>query len=374
MEIRPVGTARDLRLFLRFPRKVYAGDTRWVPPLLASDKEKLDPRRNPFFLHAEAASFLAFRDGAPAGRVTAIVDRRHNETHKDRTGFFGMFECLDDAEAARALVDAAAGWCRERGMTALRGPMNLSMNDECAFLADGFDAPPAVMMPYNPPYYLDLMAACGLAKAKDLYAFRLDNTEAAKARVAAALSRIPPGGGFAFRTMTRAGLVDDALKAAEVYNAGWRKNWGFVPWTPEEVRHMALNLARFADLDLVVLAERDGRTVGFALGLPNLNEVLIRMNGRLFPFGLFKYLAGRRSIRGVRAVVFGVQPEYLHTGLAYLLYDRFARAIVSKGYTWCELSWQLEDNEAINRFAASLGAVRYKTYRIYEKPISDKGA
>jgi hypothetical protein len=165
-----------MRRFLRLPWRIYAGDPNWVPPLLVGLKDKLDARRHPFFEHAEAASFLACRDGdgEPVGRITAIVDRAHNEAHQDRTGFFGLFECLDDPEAARALVDAAAAWCAERGRDTLRGPMNLSMNDECAMLLEGFDGPPVVMMPYNPRYYLDLMAGCGLAKAKDLYAFRVD--------------------------------------------------------------------------------------------------------------------------------------------------------------------------------------------------------
>lgn len=374
MDIRPVRTRRDMRLFLRLPWKVYRGDPHWVPPLHAAVKDKLDARRHPFFRHGEAAAFLALREGEPVGRIVAIVDRNHNEAHGDRTGFFGLFECLDDAGAARALVDAAAAWCRERGMDTLRGPMNLSMNDECAFLLEGFDAPPAVMMPYNPRYYLGLMEACGMAKAKDLYAFRLESDRAGRARVEAALARIPKGEDFTFRPVSKARLVDDALKVAAIYNGGWSRNWGFVPWTEAEIQHMARDMARFADLDLVLLAEHKGRAVGFAFGLPNLNEVLIRLNGRMFPFGMFKYLALRKSVRGVRALVFGVLPEYMHTGLAYILYDRFAKAILAKGYTWCELSWQLEDNEAVNKFAASLGAALYKKYRIYEKTISDKGA
>ncbi|HDT13047.1 MAG TPA: hypothetical protein ENO03_01695 [Candidatus Aminicenantes bacterium] len=374
MDIRPVRTGRDMRRFLRLPWRIYAGDPNWVPPLLSEVRAKLDPRRHPFFQHGEAASFLAVRDGEDVGRVTAIVDRNHNAAHGDRTGFFGLFECLNDAGAARALLDAAAAWCRERGMDALRGPMNLSMNDECAFLLEGFDSPPAVMMPYNPPYYLDLMEACGLAKAKDLFAFRLDSDRTGTAKVEAALARLPKTQEFSFRTISKDRLLDDALKVAEIYNAGWRGNWGFVPWTAEDMRHMARGLAHVADFDIILLAEREGRPVGFAFGLPNLNEVLIRLNGRLTPLGYVKFLAGRRSIQGVRALVFGVLPECAHTGLAYLLYDRFARAILSKGYAWCELSWQLEDNEAVNRFAASLGAVPYKKYRIYERPISGKGA
>lgn len=373
METRLVRTRRDLRSFLRLPRKVYSGDPNWVQPLIAEVKKKLDPDTNPFFRHGEAACFLAFGPDGPVGRIAAIIDRNHNERHRDRTGFFGLFECLNDPDAARALVAAAGAWCGERGMDILRGPMNLSMNDECAFLLEGFDSPPAVMMPYNPPYYLDLMEACGMAKAKDLYAFRLESDTAGKAKVQAALARIPNPGDFTFRPVTKAGLLADALRIGEIYNAGWRDNWGFVPWTEDELKHMARNLARVADLDLVLFAEHAGRPVGFAFGLPNLNEVLIRMNGRLFPFGFLKLLAGRKSVRGVRALVFGVLPEYMHTGLAYLLYDRFAKAIVSKGFTWCELSWQLEDNEAVNRFAASLGAAPYKKYRIYETKIPNGG-
>jgi GNAT superfamily N-acetyltransferase len=373
METRRVRTGKDLRTFLRFPWKVYAGDPNWVPPLVAEVRKKLDPGKNPFFLHGEAACFLACGADGPAGRIAAVVDRNHNERHGDRTGFFGMFECLNDPDAARALVAAAGAWCGERGMDTLRGPMNLSMNDECAFLIDGFDSPPAIMMSYNPPYYLDLMRACGMAKAKDLYAFRLESDETGKARVRAALAKIAVPGDFTFRPIAKARLLEDALKVGEVYNKGWRDNWGFVPWTPEELGHMARNLVRVADLDLVLFAEHAGRPVGFAFGLPNLNEALIRLNGRLFPFGFLKLMTGRKSIRGVRAIAFGVLPEYMHTGLAYLLYDKLAKAILAKGYTWCELSWQLEDNEAVNRFAASLGAAPYKKYRIYETKIPNGG-
>ena len=372
MKVQEVRSKRDMRRFLRFPWKVYAGDPHWVPPLLAGMKDKLDARKHPFFRHAEAASFLAVRDGEPVGRVTAIVDRNHNEAHKDRTGFFGLFECLNDSAAARALVDTAAAWCRDRGMDTLRGPMNLSMNDECAFLLEGAEGPPVVMMPYNPPYYLDLIAACGLAKAKDLLAFKVGTDRAGADRVKAALAGLPAVGEFTFRTISKKHLVEDALKVAEIYNRGWANNWGFVPWTDEEMAHMARDIAQFADMDLVLIAEREGRPVGF--GMPNLNEILIKMNGRLLPFGLLKLLRGRRKIEGVRALVFGVIPEYMHTGLAYVLYDKFAEVIIGKGYKWCELSWELEDNQAILKFAASIGAQPYRKYRIYEKPILAKGA
>jgi hypothetical protein len=374
MKIQQVQSSRDMRLFLKLPWKVYAGDPNWVPPLLAGMKDKLDARKHPFFKHAEAASFLAFRDGEPVGRITAIVDRNHNEAHRDKTGFFGLFECLNDVEAAQALVDAAADWVRARGMDTLRGPMNLSMNDECAMLLEGFDGPPVVMMPYNPRYYLDLMTACGMVKAKDLLAFKVGTDRAGTDRVKAALARLPAAGDFTFRPISKKTLIEDALKVAEIYNRGWAKNWGFVPWTEDEIKHMARDIVQFADLDMVLLAELKGKAVGFAFGLPDLNQVLIKIkNGRLLPFGIFKLLLGRKKIKGIRALVFGVVPEYMHTGLAYILYDRFAEAVIAKGHPWCELSWELEDNQAILKFAASIGAKVYRKYRIYEKTISAKG-
>ncbi len=374
VKVKKIEASRELREFIRVPWAIYAGDPNWVPPLIADMKRKLDRRRHPFFEHGEADYFLAFRGREPVGRVAAIVDRAHNERHRDRTGFFGLFECRNDPEAARALVDAAAAWARDKGMETLRGPMNLSMNDECAFLLEGFDSPPVVMMPYNPPYYLELMDACGMSKAKDLYAFRMDRGHETSRKVQAILARIPDQGRCRIRPFDKSRLNEEAAAIAGIYNSGWRNNWGFVPWTDAEIKHMAKSLVRFADPDIVLFAEMDGRPVGFAFGLPNLNEALAKVNGRLFPFGFLKILAARKTIKGVRAPVFGVVPEVMGTGLAYLLYDRFEKALLAKGFEWGELSWQLEDNEAINRFAASIGAGIYKKYRIYEKKIGTGGA
>lgn len=373
IEIRKVETKRDLRSFIRFPWRVYKGDPHWVPPLLSDMKDRLNRAKHPFFEHGEADYFLARRGPEIVGRIAAIIDRNHNQAHQEKTAFFGLYECFDDLEAARALIDTAAAWGAERGMDKLRGPVNLSMNDECAFLLEGFDAPPVVMMSYNPRYYLDHMDKCGLAKAKDLYAFLKGRERKLSPRAEEFLERLRTSDQFSFRTVTKARLQQDALNIAAIYNAGWQKNWGFVPWTDSEMKHMAKNLAQFADLDLVFFAEHEGRTVGFACALPDFNQVFIKMNGRLFPFGILKFLAGRRKITGVRAIVFGVVPEFMHTGLAYLLYDEFEKAIIRKGYYWCELSWQLEDNQAINNFAASIGANLYRKYRIYEKRITSGG-
>jgi GNAT superfamily N-acetyltransferase len=370
IEVRKVETRSDLRKFIRFPWSVYKNDPHWVPPLIMEMKDKLNRRKHPFFEHGEADYFLAWRGGKIVGRIAAILDPNHNQAHNEKTAFFGLYESFDDLETARALIGTAEAWGRERGMDRLRGPMNLSMNDECAFLLEGFDAQPVVMMPYNPRYYLDLMQKCGLVKAKDLYAFLKGRERKLSPQTEELLERLRKSGQFTFRAVTKKSLEKDALNIAAIYNAGWRKNWGFVPWTDREMEHMVKNLGQFADLDLVLFAEREGRVVGFSGAFPDFNQVFIKMNGRLFPFGFLKFLIGRRKITGVRAMVFGVVPEYMHTGLAYLLYDEFEKAIIRKGYYWCELSWQLEDNKAINLFAASLGASLYRKYRIYEKPIS----
>ncbi len=374
IEVRKVTSGRDLKAFIRFPWRVYTADPNWVPPLLAEMKEKLDRRKHPFFEHAEADFFLAFRGTQIVGRIAAVLDRNHNSVHREKVAFFGLYESFNDVETARALLDAVGAWGGERGMDVVRGPVNLSMNDECGLLVDGFGSPPVIMMTYNPPYYAELLTACGFAKAKDLYAFRMSRDHETAARVRDIVGRVKGRIPFSFRKGDPKKLAAEARRIAEVYNSGWEKNWGFVPWTPAEMDHMVRKFVRFADLDLVIFAEHEGRPAGFALGLPNYNEVLIKMNGRLFPFGVFTFLLGRNKIKSMRAAVFGLMPDYRKTGLSYLLYSELEKSAVERGYEWGELSWQLEDNEAINRFSASIGASIYKTYRIYDKPIAPRGA
>ncbi len=370
VRIDKVTSRSDLGEFIRFPWRVYRGDPNWVPPLLAETKAKLDKAKNPFFEHAEMELFLARRGGETTGRVAAVVDRDHLAAHAEKIVFFGLYESLDDPETARALLGAAEAWGAARGMNVLRGPMNLSMNDECAFLVEGFDSPPTIMMPYNPRYYLGLMEACGMAKAKDLFAFRMSRDHAVAAKIAAIVERSQKEMPFTLRSVDMKDLDREAAIVARVYNSGWEKNWGFVPWTENEMKHMVKALKQIADPELVIFAEREGKPAGFALGLPDYNEILRSLDGRLFPFGFIKLLLGRRKIKGMRAAVFGLMPEYRHTGLSYLLYSELEKRAVRRGYTWGELSWQLEDNDAINRFAASIGARLYKRYRIYERGFS----
>jgi hypothetical protein len=370
VRIEKVESKKDLRAFLLFPWRVYEGNACWVPPLISEMKERLDPARNPFFEHAERELFLARRNGEISGRIAAILDQNHNAFHGEKVVFFGFYESLNDSETAGALLEAAAGWGRARGMEVLRGPVSPSMNDECAFLLEGFDSPPVIMMPYNPPYYLELMEKCGLVKAKDLYAFFMtrDHTTSEKVRIIADEMRRRTR--IRVRTLAVKTADQEVKKIQDVYNNAWEKNWGFVPWTPNEMKYMVGKLKRLADPRLVILAEDEGRPVGFALGLPNYNEVLKRMNGRLTPPRLLKFLYYRRRIEGMRALVFGILKEYRQGGLSYYLYSELEKNALRAGYKWGEMSWQLEDNEPVNRFNLSIGGKIYKKYRIYEKKIA----
>lgn len=370
IHIEKVITKKDLRKFIHFPWKVYKDNPNWVPPLIMDMKEKLDKKKNPFFEHADMDLFLAYKGDEVVGRIAAILDKNHNKVHNEKIVFFGLYESFNDMEAAESLLAQAAEWGKERDMEALRGPMNLSMNDECAFLLEGFDSPPVIMMPYNPRYYLELMGKCGMVKAKDLYAFYMhrnhETVEKIKGIVEMARKEIK----VKLRTINMKDLDEEAKKIQFIYNQAWEKNWGFVPWTQSEMDYMAKKLKQIADPSLVILAEDEEKPVGFAFGLPNYNEVIKRMNGRLAPLGLLKFLYYRNKLKGMRGIVFGILKEYRLTGLSYLLFSELEKNAIEEGYEWGETSWQLEDNVAINRFIESLGGRVYKKYRIFEKKIT----
>jgi len=369
IQIESVKTKSDLKKFISFPWKIYRNDPNWVPPLIADVKERLDKKRNPFFEHADMELFLAYKEDEIVGRIVAIVDENHNKMHEEKIVFFGLYESYNDVNTANTLLERVAEWGRERGMDILRGPMNLSMNDECAFLLEGFDSPPVIMMPYNPPYYLELMEKCGLVKAKDLYAFFMTKDYEAVEKVEGILERARKELRVNLRIIDMKNLDEEVKKIKYVYNQAWEKNWGFVPWTEKEMDHMVKKLKQIADPSLVILAEDNHQPVGFAFGLPNYNEVLRRMNGRLTPLGILKYFYYKNKIKGMRGIVFGVLKEYRMTGLSYLLFTKLADNTIESGYEWGETSWQLEDNVAINKFIESLGGRVYKKYRIFEKKI-----
>jgi GNAT superfamily N-acetyltransferase len=370
VKIVKVESRNDLKKFIHLPWKIYKDDPNWVPPLVYDLKERLNREKNPFFEHAEMELFFALKNDEITGRIAAIVDENHNQSHGEKIVFFGLYESFDDLDTAKSLLDKVAEWGKEKGMDVLRGPVNLSMNDECAFLIEGFDSPPVIMMPYNPPYYLEIMENCGLRKAKDLLAFYMTKDHETAARVQEIGERIKEVTNITLRTLKRKSADKEAEKIKFIYNHAWEKNWGFVPWTEKEMSYMVKKLKMIVDESLVILAEDKGKPVAFILGLPNYNEVFKRMNGRLTPLGILKFFLYRKKIKGMRGIVFGVLKEYRMTGLSYLLYSELERNAQAQGYEWAETSWQLEDNEPINRFIASVGGKVYKKYRMYEKRVA----
>jgi hypothetical protein len=367
--IETVKNQKDWKSFLKLPWRIYKGNEYWVPPLLAEVRETLDTKQNPFWKHAKREIFLARKGDSLVGRIVTIVDENHNEFHNEKTGFFGFFECVNDFEVAQGLWDETKKWLKTNGMEIMRGPTSPSMNDENAFLLEGFDKPPAVMMPYTVPYYLDLAERYGFKKAKDLYAFIKYAKDGIPPRIEKMINRIKARTHVKVRPFSMKNFERDVQYLKDIYNAAWEKNWGFVPMTDDEMDVTGKKLKQFAEPELVLFAEMDGRPVAVTITVPDINQVLKRLNGRLGPIEMLKFLFYKRKITGARSLVGGVMKEYRETGIIAVLYYETEKANLRLGYQWCELGWNLEDNDLINRFDIAIGAKLYKKYRIYEMKI-----
>ncbi len=371
MQIEQVTDKRGTDQFIRFPWKVYKGDLNWVPPLISEVKFILS-RKNPFFHHAEAAYFLARKNGEAVGRIAAIIDRNHINVHNEQVGFFGFFECLPgQQEAADALLNAASVWLKERDIEIMRGPMNPSTNDECGFLLEGFDSPPMIMMTYTPPYYLDYMERCGLTKSKDLYAYisiikDVPSIGRLEKLASTVKSRVP---GLTVRPLNIKDFKKELEAFKDIYNSAWSHNWGFVPMTDEEIDSAAKRLKSLIVPDLVIMVEVDGRPVAVLLALPDYNQVLKKINGRLGPVGIMKFVWYSRKISDIHVWAMGVKEEYRRKGIEGLLYLESFKAAMRKGYRHAEMSWVLEDNVLMQKGCELMGGRLYKKYRIYEKKI-----
>jgi GNAT superfamily N-acetyltransferase len=368
LEVRPVADKRELNAFIKLPWQVYRNEPRWVPPLLMDRKRFLDRQRNPFFGHAEAEFFLAWRDGRPVGRITAHIDRNFNDFQHHEWGLFGFFECEQDPEAAHALLSAAEGWLRARGRDRMVGPMSFTTNDECGILIDGYDLLPSVLTEWHHPYYPGLIEGAGLTKAMDLYMWSLElagrgSVHPAIWRAAAEVDKY----GITVRKMRKKDMEAEIGRFLEVYNAAWERNWGFVPLTEEEVRHYAKDLKPVLDENWAFIAEKDGEPVGAALSLPDYNQVLRHLNGRLLPFGWAKALWYRRKIDRVRVLALGAKPEWQHTGLGARLYELNYDAAEHRPQKAGETGWTLETNTRMNRAMERMGGKITRTYRVYEK-------
>lgn len=368
IEIKEASKKSDLDAFIKFPLRLYADDPFYVPQLTRDLKVHYSAA-NPFLRQAEVKFFLAFKDGRPVGRIASVINPDHNNYHNENTGFFGFFESVNDPRVAEALLKSVAAELNRKGLRVMRGPMNFSTNDECGFLIQGYDSLPVLMMPYNPPYYNDLMAGSGMAKAKDLYAYNyfFTGTPPEKVVRVAALAKKK---GITVRPIDMKNFLRDMGGFKEVYNSAWKDNWGFIPLSDEELSYSAGRLKQLVIPEFTLLAELNGETVGFLGFLPDFNSVLKQMHGRLTPITLAKALYYSRKITGLRVLLYGTKPEYRNRGVdAALLAVGYDNIIKRGGYRNVEFSWILEDNVPVQRIIEMFGATLYKKYRIYEKKI-----
>jgi GNAT superfamily N-acetyltransferase len=370
LEVRPVRTRRELRAFIRLPWRLYEGCANWVPPLISERKRHLDRGRNPFFEHAEAEYFVAWRGGVPVGRITAHVDHRLNEFQDNRWGLFGFFESERDPAIAAALLDTAERWLRERRRDRMLGPLDFSTNHESGVLVEGHELAPQILENWHHPYYRDLLEQEGVIKAMDLYKWEI--LTASRGEMLPVIDdladRLEPEHGIRLRRMRRRNLRTEVRSFMEVYNEAWSSNWGFVPLTDAELDHMAKELGPVLDEDFACVAETaDGEVAGVSLSLPDWGKVLARLNGRLLPIGWLKALTMRRKLDEVRVFALGVKPAYQHTGVAAALYRDIWDACVNREIVRVETGWILEANEAMNRAMEALTGRIVKRYRLYER-------
>lgn len=374
--VRPVESARDLDLFVRLPAELHAGDPSFVPPLLMERKDFLDPRKNPFFDHAPHQLFLAWQRGRVVGRVAAVEDQDYNRFHGTDYGFFGMYEAVDDDEVARALFAAAREWIRARGRKQLMGPMNLSTNHDFGLLIEGFEHPPAIMVPHNPRYYQrHFEELFGLRKAKDLWGWWLDPATDPDPKIVRIAEMVRRKEGLVVRPVDLSDFANEVRRIKEVYNSAWEKNWGFVPFTDAEFDHVAKDMKTFVKPELLLIAEVQGEPVAFVMTVPDLNQALVRVGGRLttygLPIGLARLLWWSRKIDNLRLITLGVKEKYRKRGIDAVLYLDSLMAARKLGFKSCDISWILEDNVLINRSIQMMGAKRYKTFRVYEDEVRE---
>jgi len=366
--VRPVDTRSEQKRFIRLPWRIYRDDPCWMPPLIMSQQELLGFRRHPFYERARSRSFLATRGGVDVGRVTAIVNPGHNERHHEQRGFFGFFECDDDRPAARALFGAARDWLHAQGMTAVRGPVNPSLNYECGLLIEGFDTPPFFMMTHNRPWYAGLIEDNGFRRIEDLYAFwgKPSMLSSLDTKLGSMVRGVQERFNVTVRPLDRRRFDDEVRMFLDIYNSSLGGTWGFVPLSASEVKHMAQSLKLLIVPELALVAEVDGKPIGSAFCLLDYNPRIKQINGRLFPFGFLRLLWNKRGIKRMRAISTNVVPEYQAWGVGLVLMAALVKPVLDWGMEEVEFSWVLESNHLSKRSLERGGAIVTKKYRIYQ--------
>ena len=383
LEIERVETKDQIKEFTSVAWDVYKDDPNWVPYLFFERLEFFDKTKNPFFEHAEADYFIARRDGKAVGSIAAILNHRHNEIHEENIAHFGIFEVLEDPEAASALLETACDWAQEQGTDKILGPANFSSTMEWGLLVEGFDLPPVLLMTYNPTYYIDYIEAAGFTKAMDLYAWRNDPIAVMAPggipeKVVRVVGKVPKRYGLTVRNVDMKHWDEEVRRIKKIYNSAWEKNWGFVPLTEAEFDKIEADLRPIIDPSIVFIVEQDGEAVGFSLSLPDVNQIMHKL--RPGPSVIGSYIAASRvlfakrfrkgSVNRLRVFAFGVLKEFRGKGVDALMYYETAKAAVANGYTDSELSWILENNDDMNRPIELFKSELYKRYRVYEKNLN----
>ncbi len=368
--ITPVETRRQRKQFLHLPWQIQGGDPNWMPPLRHNQAEMVNYIPHPFYDRNEIQTFLALRDGRPCGRVAAIVNYGHIERYKEQRGFFGFFECVDDQEVADGLLNAARDWLAARGLDSLRGPCNPSLNYEVGLLIDGFDTPPFFMMTHNPPYYERLVETWGFRKTQDLYAYwgRMEMIEKLDRKLWFVTEEAIRRFNIVTRRFDRKRFHEDVRSFLKIYNASLERTWGYVPLTDAEVTHMAKGMRHLLVPEMTTAALIDGEPIGSCFGMLDYNPRIKASNGRLFPFGWFRLLWNRRAIKRVRLISTNVLPEYQMMGVGVVLLARILKDATEWGMEEGEFSWVLESNHLSRKTLERGGAIRSKTYRLYDYP------
>jgi GNAT superfamily N-acetyltransferase len=376
VSIRPVHSKRELKRFVKVPFALHRDQPQWVAPLIIERMEFLNPKKNPWFEHGEAELFVAEREGEAVGRISAHIDHRWDDYQGGSDAMFGFFETADDPEVAAALLGAATGWARDRGRGRILGPMDFTTNDEIGILIEGYERRPMILEPWHPPHYRELIEAEGFEKAMDVQMWELQfgdlkEGERFDPSIHAAAEKALQEEGITIRNMRKREMADEVRRFMDVYNEAWGDNWGFVPITDAEVEFQAKNLKQVIDEDWAYMAEKDGEVVGAALTLPDINQVLAKLNGRLLPFGWLRFLLGKGKVDQLRVFALGVKHEYRHSGVAAGLYLKHLETAAAPGtIEGGEMGWILESNGPMNRAMEGMGGTVVKKYRIYEKALN----
>ncbi|QNK63814.1 GNAT family N-acetyltransferase [Pedobacter sp. PAMC26386] len=365
-----VKSKKELKTFIDFPHELYQHDPNYVPELFIAQKDLLTT--HPFHKHSSLQTFLLYDGDKVTGRIAAILNNNHNIANQTNDGFFGFFDCINDNESASLLIQEAEKWLKEKGVETIIGPVNFSTNESCGLLIQGFDSPPVVMMPYNASYYPALLEQTGLTKKVDLIAWRFngDNYDDRSVKLLEKLQERLTRSNITIRKINMKKFQEEAESLREVYNKAWDKNMGFVPLNDEEYDYQAKDLKMILDPDFCLVAEQDGKIVGFGAAIPDINEILIKIKkGRLFPTGIFKLLMNKKKCSGIRILLLGVVEGYRKMGIEACLYGKIIEAYRAKGLKYAEASWTLEHNDLVNNAIRAIKGDPYKKYRIYEKPI-----